>query len=401
MIDINSMRPTAIHGVDRGLLAILVVLSCAIVGSMGSDLWRTDRLVIATSRPLAELRLIESEFAHWGVESPLPGGPAPVRLEWRILSPGDDRARVAGRRNPPDVLFGGAASSFDRLAGMQALSPLPFAGSPAWLIRRHSRVDGNALRPARVLFNDPRKDPFWLAEAKSLLGDGHFRDGYSRLVREAGHPHRIGRLAGWTSPPGVEGVAIPREARHPELSVEFLRFLAATGRAESAAPRPENSPSPEADALLADLLGATLVDAQDELWEAWSALKRVDYPETGLRLMTEPPPWPPASVTKMLGRQGEHAMSLVETLAGQLATDPTVRSWLVRSWLAKPRLINEALLAEIASAADGRLGRELRFRDWLRAEWTAWARQRYRRVARLSTQYAVLRTAYHVLDTAY
>jgi hypothetical protein len=42
------------------------------------------------------------------------------------------------------------------------------------------------------------------------------------------------------------------------------------------------------------------------------------------------------------------------------------------------------LLAEIARACDGRIADEPRLRAWLRAEWTAWARQRYRRVARLA-----------------
>src|SRR5262249_5371812 len=104
---------------------------------------------------------------------------------------------------------------------------------------------------------------------------------------------------------------------------------------------------------------------------------------TALRWMTEPPPWPPASVSKLLSRPGERAMSMVEDLAGQVATDPAIRAWLVRSWLTPPRVLDLELLDELAGAAGGRLGREPRFRDWLRAEWTAWPRQRFRRVARL------------------
>jgi hypothetical protein len=46
--------------------------------------------------------------------------------------------------------------------------------------------------------------------------------------------------------------------------------------------------------------------------------------------------------------------------------------------------VDETLLAEMAHAADGRLIHEPRFRSWLRAEWTASARQRYRRVAKLA-----------------
>jgi hypothetical protein len=157
----------------------------------------------------------------------------------------------------------------------------------------------------------------------------------------------------------------------------------ATGRVEPAAVR--TASLPEADSLLADLLGATLVDVQDELWSAWEALERVNPPEAALRWMSEPPPWPPASVAKILGRQGERAMALLETLAGELSAQPPVRAWLIRSWLSPPRLVDEALLDELAAAADGRLCREPSFRDWVRTEWTAWARQRYRRVARLAS----------------
>ena len=99
--------------------------------------------------------------------------------------------------------------------------------------------------------------------------------------------------------------------------------------------------------------------------------------------MTEPPPWPPASIAKILDRQGEPAMTMVETLARQLATDASVRAWLVRSWLSPPRPIDQHVLEELTRTADGRLIHEPRFREWLRAEWTAWARQRYRRVLRV------------------
>jgi hypothetical protein len=101
--------------------------------------------------------------------------------------------------------------------------------------------------------------------------------------------------------------------------------------------------------------------------------------------MTEPPPWPPASVQKMLQREDEGA-ALLETLSREVAPAADLRAWLVRSWLAPPRQVDGRLLLELARAEEGRLAREPRFRAWLRAEWTAWARQRYRRVARLAEQ---------------
>ena len=135
------------------------------------------------------------------------------------------------------------------------------------------------------------------------------------------------------------------------------------------------------------MLGATLVDPRDELGAAWSVLDRTGaIPATrALEWMSEPPPWPPASVEKLQSRGGDRALAMVHDLAGQIAPDPELRFWLIQSWLRPPRFIDKSLLVELTSAVNGRLIREPRFRAWLRAEWTAWARQRYRRVARLAT----------------
>ena len=100
--------------------------------------------------------------------------------------------------------------------------------------------------------------------------------------------------------------------------------------------------------------------------------------------MTQPPPWPPASVARILERE-QNAMPLLETLAAEIAPEPDVRAWLLRSWLSPPRQVDGALLDELGGVLDGRLARSPRFRAWLRGEWTAWARKRYRRVARQVT----------------
>ncbi|MEJ7637931.1 MAG: hypothetical protein WKF75_08110, partial [Singulisphaera sp.] len=120
------------------------------------------------------------------------------------------------------------------------------------------------------------------------------------------------------------------------------------------------------DSLLADLLGATLVDAQDELWDAWEVLENAGRPERAERLLTEAPPWPPASVEIIL--RLDPSSALPETLAGQLAPDADVRAWLLQSWLRPTRLIDGAWLEELAEGAGGRLVGEPRFRAWLRAE---------------------------------
>ena len=135
--------------------------------------------------------------------------------------------------------------------------------------------------------------------------------------------------------PGSKGSRYCTNGVHQQQASTFLDFLANTGRA--APPPARREYAADYRDLLADLLGATLVDAQDEVWDAWSALERNGYPPTRLRWMTEPPPWPPASIAGILDRQDESAMTMLETLAGQIATDPAVRTWLVRSWLSPPR----------------------------------------------------------------
>ena len=149
-------------------------------------------------------------------------------------------------------------------------------------------------------------------------------------------------------------MAIARTAPDPSLAQGFLRFLCETQGATAgwragrgrrwAAPRRVSS-------LVADLLGATLVDAQDELWTAWRALEGLADREQALAWLIEPPPWPPASVAKYLGGEGERAMALIETLAAEVAPEPPARAWLMRSWLSPARLVDQAFLAELGQAA--------------------------------------------------
>jgi hypothetical protein len=181
-----------------------------------------------------------------------------------------------------------------------------------------------------------------------------------------------------------EGVAICRETPHETLARAFLRFLT-----ERRGVQPNIDDAgidvDEID-LLADLLGATMVDAQDELLAAWKTMDQegVKAASSARSWITEAPAWPPASVERMQNRGGENALTMVEDLAGQIAPDPELRLVLLQSWLRPRRLIDKSVLKELAGAAGGQLVREPRFRTWLRAEWTAWARQRYRRVARLA-----------------
>jgi hypothetical protein len=405
-------------------LALILAGCSAVAGCLGDD---PATLTIATALPAADREGIENGFREWAGKN---GVSAPIT--WVLLAPGDDQESVARHRRPPDVILVGSDSAHVRMTRAGLLEPP--AVDPEWYSARRGLLGlvfprgSDRSAAADVTFDDPRRDPIALAWSRAHLGASHspyalnwaqahpaadrWAEGYARLVRAAGSRRQPGWQPGAAvaavekgeagaapsvqAEPGrlefehdieqyepAEWAAVVPGARHPEAAHAFLRYLRERNLATQLAPTSPSTANPEADALLADLLGATLVDAHDELRAATLALERHGRPEKAARWLTAPPPWPPASVALILARKSS-AMPLVETLAAQLAPDPDVRAWLLRSWLAPGRPVNGALLEELAGAVDGRLVREPRFRAWLRSEWTAWARQRYRRVARLA-----------------
>ncbi|MFI5455591.1 MAG: hypothetical protein ACHRXM_09080 [Isosphaerales bacterium] len=380
------MSNLVISGGRPILAAGLLALATAFTSFGGCDRPSPARMLVATSWPAIDRRRLESEFQGWVAASHGHLEHRRIRLEWLILEPDDDLVRLVQRRGQPDVLLGGSASSFARLARLDQLAPIDRAGSA-------------------LLCVDPHGDAISLDWAISGLDHGRWREGYARLVQAAGSGRRISLHSGLASddqghneagragtlfePPfptrRIEFAAIPRTARNQESARGFLRFLAETQRVVPARAAAEivAGVDPDAESMVADLFGATLFGAQDELWDAWALLERARDRDRALEWLTEPPPWPPASVAKYLRRDGEKAMSLIQTLAAELAPEPAARAWLLRSWLSPPRTVDDQLLVELAHAEEGRLGHEPRFRAWLREEWTAWARQRYRRVARL------------------
>jgi hypothetical protein len=181
----------------------------------------------------------------------------------------------------------------------------------------------------------------------------------------------------------VEAISRPEGGSNPDLSRRFLAILESRGLVEPSPPDPTIEAM--ADDLLADLLGAALVDAREELRDADAALRRFGHPARAEAALGERPPWPPASVAKL--QASPNGGPLLETLLDQVAPDPEARAWLLESWSRPRRAVDGVLLAELAGASEGRLAREPRFRAWLRGEWTAWTRQLYRRVARLAGGY--------------
>jgi hypothetical protein len=347
------------HRVSRRRLAFLAA-GLASAAASGCDLSATDRILVATKLPAAERRRLESDFREWQQsreQRNIDGTAATATFHFLVLGDRDDPAKLAERRIPPDV----------------------------WL---ESSVDCERIPAAD--FPDPRANAAIGEWAVEQLARPGFREGYARLVRLAGAP-ASGRAANLKTAGEDRGSA--RSAalvalRHEQSARRFLRFLAETRGVRERAP---GSPSahavfgdPAVGSLVCDLLGATLVDARDELWGAWTALEKAAVPKAALERLLEPPSWPPVSVARYLRQGNESAMALLTTLAAELAPDPPARAWLLASWLAPSRPLDPELFVEMAHAADGRLGREPRFRAWLAAEWTASARQRYRRVARLA-----------------
>ena len=301
-------------------------------------------------------------------------------IVWVNLKPGERLARAVDRREGVDLLVGGSPSEFAQLSDSgQLVSVDPLANAPwrsfLWETTKSPRSFGSNV------FGDPRDDPGSFSRAKVVLDREGWPKGYEELVRLASVARpgfeRPSSFVRW------EGIAVVKGGRNPAQCREILKAL--EDRKLIEAPAADAMVSATADGLLADLLGAALVDAHEELRDAEAALRRFGHPARAEASIGERPPWPPASVVKL--REGSTGLALIETLAEQLAPDPTSRAWLKESWSRPKRQIDGGLLVELAGAADGRLAREPRFRAWLRGEWTAWSRQLYRRVARVAGGY--------------
>ncbi len=408
------MNPPALPRLGRPTLALVALL----LG--GCERPEGDTLVIATPWPAVERAAIAADY-HKAQPSAQP-------IAWVSLAPGDDASRLIPG---VDLVLGVPASELDALASGGRLAPIVEGESRPWRVARRLAlgldvntasgltITGPSLADralaSRVVLDDPRRDPLDLAWAKARLGSLGWPKGYAELVRTAANARRTGRAGSGRervsrgdaavapaadvvgplderttlvrldgAPPWIEGVALVGGRRDEEARA-FVTFLDGRGQA---GPVPDEYPRPEpvADGLLADLLGATLVDAQDELWAAADALDRVGPPGPFEGFLGGPPPWPPASVEKL--RERPEADDLLDALAREIAPDHDSRAWLFRTWDRPGRPIDDAWLRDAASAAAGRLAREPRFRTWLRAEWTAWARQHYRRIAREATKAA-------------
>ncbi|MEO6812227.1 MAG: hypothetical protein ABI353_24225, partial [Isosphaeraceae bacterium] len=300
----------------------------------------------------------------------------PATITWVRLRPGDDPTRVVGRYRQADLVLGGSVSAYRRLASAGLLATTGPGNQSSWRVARRP-ASGSAVDAERVELDDPRRNPATLARAHALLRRGPWSEGYASLVLAAAEAQRIGSLESTHLSDyhnRIERVGVLATSRNRNFALNVLSvFDRPASATDSAEPRDD-------DDLLADLLGATLVDAQGELWTARDALERAGRPDQAVRWMTEPPPWPPASVEKLKHKSDPD--ELLSALADQIAFDEDEHAWLLKAWALGPAPLNGDRLADLAEGLDGRLAANPRFRSWLRGEWTAWARQRYRRVAR-------------------
>lgn len=345
----------------------MTLLALAIPSLVGCGSSKEAPLIMATTWPSAERAQIERIVQGTSSDR--------AAIVWVTLAPGEDLASVVDRRGGVDILLGGPLASFVQLGRANRLDL-----SALLSVLRPEIDGGRSVGPTDGL-GDPRVDPDSLRLAKSTLLAQGWSKGYEALVRSAakGRPLVDGSEPSARSEP----VALVRGGPNPTRAQQFLQSLESRGLA-SLDPSSSSNAS-MADDLLADLLGAALVDALDELRAAVAALDRFGHPAKAEAAFGERPPWPPASVAKL--RADPNGEAMLETLLEQVAPDPDSRAWLLESWSRPRRQVDGQLLAELALANDGLLAREPRFRAWLRAEWTAWTRQLYRRVARVAGGY--------------
>ncbi len=287
------------------------------------------------------------------------------------------------RRGGIDLILGGPVRKFQALADSGLLEPIEARDPVSWREVDCPRIASAALRPEEAGRADPRDDFAALARAQATLSARGWTKGYEILVR-----HPVPWIPGTERtqpdrPPHREGVALLRSGRHPDQARRFLAMLTRQGRIGPGPP--DAALAARTEDLLADLLGAALVDARNERRDAQVALEANQHPQIAEVAVGDAPPWPPASVTKLRVEPGRGA--LADALIEQITPDPAAREWLRASWQEPRHRIDLDLLRAVAQAEGGRLVREPRFRAWLRGEWTAWTQQLYRRVARLAGGY--------------
>lgn len=334
-------------------------------------------------------------------------GPGPfARPVWVPIAE-DSLIRRLSNDHRVDLLLGGSPRLFESLASADLLRPPEDPGARSWqqvaitpvgvlaasgtreAPESWGRLQGTPARP--LVLDDPRTDRATRCWVEARLGAATWSDGYAEIARVAatavsagwpavddGTAGRIG-MVGRDAPTPlihfIEGGAVPRSSRRAEEAIRLLATLAAESTEIEALVM-----DPLVSELTAELVGATLIDAHDDLRSSWRRLEAAGRIEATAARLLQPPPWPPTSVL-LLNEDPARADDL-DALATELAPSLEARAWLRTSWDVARRPIDGAFLAELASVDGGGLARSAGFRAWLRGEWAAWAGQWYRWVGR-------------------
>jgi hypothetical protein len=407
----HARRPLASRWPGPALGLGLALVACAT--GCGTDA-ANGPLTIATDLPPPATAQLEALI---GAEA--------IAINWIRPVPGISLSALARHSRPIDAVLTADPETLDRLAAAKRLDgpalplgqlALGLAVQQEVFIDRAMPAPGGTdpLTDPRLLglvaIDDPRHDAAsraWMIEPFTA-SPTRFPSAYAAAIERAANALPIGaapaaalrdviaRRAG--AAPAVAPVPDPLiwsprgDALTPRLAglrgarPDTTARLDALASLWSGSPRPAPVPAalPSPSPLLTTLLGAALVDAQPELARAWERLRRAEMPPRLVAFLVEPPPWPPASITRLQADPGRG--ELVDALAEHLAPNLEARFWLSESWKRPQRPVDLALLTQIEQAAGGQLLREPAFRVWLRGEWTTWARQRYRRVSRQADQ---------------
>ena len=272
----------------------------------------------------------------------------------------------------------------------------------------------------QVALDDPRADPACLALARRRLGQGDWAAGYAELVRTAGNARPIGRGGGSArasverGEAAVAPVVLTTDASAAttsgpiELVIVAWCTLACGGRRACARGAPSRGsagvpPVPYRSARGGAGKRASIGRRESESINSWPTCSARPWSTPRWSFARPGRPWRGrARRSEPMRRPGSRSLRPGHRLrssafARATSSGPWSRPWRSSSAPTSKcgagcssiggeggasRSIDGALIAELANALEGRVANEPRLRAWLRAEWTAWARQRYRAAMR-------------------
>ena len=374
-------------------------------------------LRLATPWPAQLREQLATDFDKWITENSL----TPIRIEWFACSDNDVAAFSSGASaRLVDALVGGHVRSHQALRDESRMTfhlaavrtPVVVADKFTQVIGWQSVSEPNLWPSAGppLAFPSPLLDELSRVYSMAVWNSNPDQAiGYARWIKLArgfavtAKSHAAARLAlvpsnsspnAWKGGAGLnEALGLqPAEPVHwPEaltffdsdaggmpLRDLFQRFCHDTNRLKTVISADKTA---SAEVML-DLAAILLDRCHADLQAAWQVIDQSTGEERARteRYLTERPPWPPASVQDLAKRRGfEYVVALVE----QMAVDGDERDWLIHEFQQPAGLVD---LKRLENAVDGRLKNSIRFRAWLRAEWSAWVRQRCRRVQRFLTE---------------